>query len=91
MPFTTATAFKEFKTDDLEVLSAEVVTLDKVYGHENIKVVKEIDVIYDVQIVDNEATDDETNNENTGDTTEPSEPDNTNGDDGDGDDTDVTP
>lgn len=86
----TTTAFKEFETDDLEVLTTEVVELDKVYGHENIKVIKEIDVTYGVEIVDDETTDDETNNENTGDTTEPSEPDDTT-DAGDGDDTDVTP
>lgn len=88
---TTATAFKEFETDDLEVLSAEVVALDKVYGFENIKVIKEIDVTYGVEIVDDEVIDDETNNENTGDTTEPSEPDGTIGDNGDGEDMDVTP
>lgn len=69
---TTSTVFKEFETEDLEVLSAEVIALDKVYGHENIKVVKEIDVTYGVQIVDDE-------DEDT-DETVPSEPDDTIGD-----------
>lgn len=69
---TTVTAFKEFETDDLEVLSAEVVALDKIYGFENIKVIKEIDVTYGVEIVDDE-------DEGT-DATAPSEPDDSTGD-----------
>lgn len=68
---TTSTAFKEFETDDLEVLKVEVVALDKVYGHENIKVIKEIDVTYGVEIVDDE--------DEGVDETVPSEPDDTTG------------
>lgn len=93
---TTTTAsvatFKEFETDDLEVLATEVVSLDKLFGHENIKIVKEIDATFGVQIVDDEVVDDETNNENTEGTTEPTEPDDTTGDDdGDAENIDTTP
>ena len=59
---TTATSFKEFETDDVETLKAEVLALDAIYGSENIKVVKEIDINYSVDVVDSDAA--------TGDTTE---------------------
>ena len=59
---TTATSFKEFATDDIETLRAEVLAIDAIYGSENIKVVKEIDINYSVDVVDSDAA--------TGDTTE---------------------
>lgn len=59
---TTATSFKEFATDDIETLKAEVLAIDAIYGSENIKVVKEIDINYSVDVVDSDAA--------TGDTTE---------------------
>ena len=53
---TTATSFKEFETDDVETLKAEVLALDAIYGSENIKVVKEIDINYSVDVVDDSTT-----------------------------------
>ena len=69
---TTATSFKEFATDDVETLKAEVLALDAIYGSENIKVVSEIDVTYSVDVVDSDVTTEDTteNNQSTGDTTD---------------------
>ena len=44
--------FVPFETDDLEKLKAEVIRLDAMYGHENIKVVKTIEYTVDVTISD---------------------------------------
>ena len=41
--------FVPFETDDLEKLKTEIKTLDEKYGHENIKVVK--DVVYAVDVI----------------------------------------
>lgn len=41
--------FVPFETDDLEKLKAEIKILDEKYGHENIKVVK--DVYYTVDVI----------------------------------------
>ena len=59
---TTATSFKEFVTDDIETLKAELLSLDYIYGHENIRVIKDIETNYVVDVVDSDAA--------TGDTTE---------------------
>ena len=69
---TTATSFKEFETDDVETLKAEVLALDAIYGSENIKVVKEIDINYSVDVADPDiATEDTTeDNQSTGATTD---------------------
>lgn len=45
---TSNTEFKEFETDDVEVLKAEVEKLDKLYGHDYIRVIN--DVTYDVLV-----------------------------------------
>lgn len=55
------TTFTEFATDDIEALKAEILALDSVYGSENIRAIKEIDINYNVDVV--------TDNQ-----TEPSEP-----------------
>lgn len=55
------TTFTEFATDDIEALKAEILALDSVYGSENIRVIKEIDINYNVDVV-------------TDNPTEPSEP-----------------
>ena len=44
--------FVPFETDNLENLKAEVIRLDAMYGHENIKVVKTIEYTVDVTISD---------------------------------------
>ena len=44
--------FAPFETDNLENLKAEVIRLDAMYGHENIKVVKTIEYTVDVTISD---------------------------------------
>ena len=69
---TTSTSFKEFETDNIETLKAEVLAIDAIYGSENIKVVKEIDINYSVDVADPDiATEDTTeNNQSTGVTTD---------------------
>ena len=46
--------FVPFEADDLEKLKAEVIRLDAMYGHENIKVVKTIEYTVDVTISDSD-------------------------------------
>ena len=45
--------FTPFEADNLENLKSEVIRLDAMYGHENIKVVKTIEYTVDVTISDN--------------------------------------
>ena len=59
---TNSTSFKEFETDNIETLKAELLALDLVYGHENIRAIKDIETNYVVDVVDSDAA--------TGDTTE---------------------
>ena len=72
---TTATSFKEFATDDIETLKAELLSLDLVYGHENIRPIKDIETNYVVDVVDDSVTTDNPtentteNNQSTGATT----------------------
>ena len=56
------TTYTEFATDDIVTLKTELLALDAIYGSENIKVVKEIDINYSVDVADPDAA--------TGDTTE---------------------
>lgn len=44
----------EFETDDLEVLKEEIKKLDKIYGHENIRIVNDLtyDVIINLNAID---------------------------------------
>lgn len=42
------TSFTEFKTDDMEILKTEIAKLDSKYGHDSIRIIK--DVSYEVQI-----------------------------------------
>lgn len=42
------TSFTEFETDDIEILKTEIAKLDSKYGHDSIRVIK--DVSYEVQI-----------------------------------------
>ena len=65
---TTATSFKEFATDDIVTLKTELLALDAIYGSENIKVVKEIDINYSVDVADPDITTE--NNPSTGATTD---------------------
>ena len=44
--------FTPFETDNLETLKAEIKILDEKYGHENIKVVKDVEYVVDVAITD---------------------------------------
>ena len=69
---TTATSFKEFETDDVETLKAELLALDLVYGHENIRAIKDIETSYVVDVVDDSVTTEDTteDNQSTGDTTD---------------------
>ena len=67
----TTTTYSEFATDDVVTLKTELLALDAIYGSENIKVVKEIDINYSVDVADPDiATEDTTeNNQSTGATT----------------------
>ena len=67
----TTTTYSEFATDDVVTLKTELLALDAIYGSENIKVVKEIDINYSVDVTDPDiATEDTTeNNQSTGATT----------------------
>ena len=59
----TTTTYSEFATDDIVTLKTELLALDAIYGSENIKVVKEIDINYSVDVADpNIATEDTTEN-----------------------------
>ena len=68
----TTTTYSEFATDDIVTLKTELLALDAIYGSENIKVVKEIDINYSVDVADPDiATEDTTeNNQSTGATTD---------------------
>ena len=55
---TTSTSFKEFETDDIETLKAELLSLDSLYGHENIRVIKDIEINYIVDVVDSDVVTD---------------------------------
>lgn len=44
--------FTEFETDDISVLQTEIEKLDKQYGHENIRVIKDVTVTYAATIVE---------------------------------------
>ena len=67
----TTTTYSEFATDDIVTLKTELLALSTIYGSENIKVVKEIDINYSVDVADPDiATEDTTeNNQSTSDTT----------------------
>ena len=69
---TTATSFKEFATDDIVTLKTELLALDAIYGSENIKVVKEIDINYSVDVAGSDITTEDTteNNQSTDITTD---------------------
>ena len=66
------TTYTEFATDDIVTLKTELLALDAIYGSENIKVVKEIDINYSVDVADSDVTTEDTteNNQSTGDTTD---------------------
>ena len=46
--------FVEFETDDLDVLKSEIDKLDKIYGYESIKVIKNIDYSILVSVNDSD-------------------------------------
>ena len=62
------TTYTEFATDDIVTLKTELLALDAIYGSENIKVVKEIDINYSVDVADPDTTTE--NNPSTSDTTD---------------------
>ena len=68
----TTTTYSEFATDDVVTLKTELLALDAIYGSENIKVVKEIDINYSVDVTDPDIATEDTieNNQSTGDTTD---------------------
>lgn len=46
--------FTEFETDDVEALKEEILTLDQEYGYENIRVIKDVSYVLNVDITDTE-------------------------------------
>lgn len=50
----TTSVFTPFETDDVEILKAEVLKLDRVYGHKNIMVCQIVELAYDVEIISDE-------------------------------------
>lgn len=44
--------FTEFETDDLELLKEELIKVDAIYGHENIKAYKDLDTVYTVDVTE---------------------------------------
>ena len=71
----TTTTFTEFSTEDVDVLKAELTKLYAEFGTSVVKVIEEVEVVCDVEIVSDETEED---------TNEPTDPDDTTGD---GDDT----
>lgn len=69
---TSTVTFTEYETDDITELQEEISKLDKRYGYENIKVIKDVDVTYSATISDTDttdATDDNSGANDTSDTT----------------------
>ena len=66
------TTYSEFATDDIVTLKTELLALHAIYGSENLKVIKEIDINYSVDVADPDTTTEDTteNNPSTGDTTD---------------------
>ena len=58
------TTYSEFATDDIETLKTELLVLDAIYGSDNIKVVKEIDINYSVDVADSDITTEDTTENN---------------------------
>ena len=50
----TTETFTEFGTDDLEALKEELIKIDAEFGHENIKVYKDLSATYTVDVTDPE-------------------------------------
>lgn len=50
--------FTEFETDDLEVLKAEILKLDQQFGHENIKIYRDVTANFSVDFVVDDTTED---------------------------------
>ncbi len=61
---TTSTSFNEFETDDVEILKSEILKLDAIYGHRNIRIIEDVTLKYSVDVILN-TTDNIENNEQT--------------------------
>ncbi len=61
---TTSTSFTEFETDDVEILKSEILKLDAIYGHNNIRIIEDVTLKYSVDVILN-TTDNIENNEQT--------------------------
>ena len=47
--------FTEFETDDVEVLKAEILNVDKEYGHDKIRVIEDKTVTFSVDVTTDES------------------------------------
>lgn len=61
----TSTTFKPFETDDLEELENTILSLDKVYGHENLLICKVVEASYSVDVAIEEDTENTTTPDDT--------------------------
>ncbi len=48
---TTSTSFTEFETDDVEILKNEILKLNAIYGHDNIRIIEDITIKYSVDVI----------------------------------------
>lgn len=64
--------FVEFETDNIETLKAEILKVDKEYGHNRIRIVEDVTVNFSVDVVvdeNTESTENTTNDTPSGDNT----------------------
>ena len=59
---TTSTSFNEFETDDVEVLKSEILKLDAIYGHDNIRIVEDVTLKYGVDVISSKTNNTSGNN-----------------------------
>ena len=52
--------FEEFSTEDVSVLEEEVKKLDAVYGHNNIRVIADVEYSVSVDVVEEQGSEDDT-------------------------------
>ncbi len=47
----TSTSFTEFETNDVEILKSEILKLDAICGHNNIRIIEDVTLKYSVDII----------------------------------------
>lgn len=59
---TNSTSFTEFETDDVKMLKNEILKLDSIYGHDNIRIIEDVTIKYSVDVVLSETDNTSENN-----------------------------